>query len=157
MKLRKKQTGLKVAREGRPPKKPILRVTTLLYVAGLAALLLYVAWFLGMEVFTIDGQGRVELERLYVGAGEEGVVNELLVAERAEVQQGQPVAKLILESEEEQLEQAPESPSLVQRDILKTENDVAKLRSELNLLRSRLARKSEQLETLKERERLERA
>jgi multidrug resistance efflux pump len=157
MKLRQKQRGLNVAREGEPPKRPLIRLTTVLYLLGLFGLLGYVGWFLVFNVLTVEGRGRVELSRLYVGAGDKGVVSEIMVSEQSDVTKGQPVARLSLEVPEQAEEPETDAPMSLQRDILDAKNDVAQLRSRLDLLEKKLADKRERLEARQKRLRLERS
>jgi multidrug resistance efflux pump len=154
VKLRKKQTGLNVGMEGRPPKKPLVSLTSVVYLLVLAGLFLYVARFVAVRVFTVDGRGRVELTRVYVGAGNEGVVRDLLVSEREKVSAGQPVAVLSLEPVDERLR---DTTTPIQRDILGTESDLARMRSRRRLLRGRLAEKKRRLDRILAREHIERS
>lgn len=155
MKLRKRQTGLNLGYEGRPPSKSTLRFTSILYFLILAAIGLYIVHFVTARMITVEGRGQIELSKVFVGAGEEGVLQELLVDERDHVARGQAVAKLSMLPI--QKKDALQRPSWIERDILDASKDIAGLRSRLSLLKDRLRRKRRLLQNEMEWENAERA
>lgn len=154
MKLRKKQSGFNIGREGQPPKKPLIRVTSVAYILLLVGLFIYVAHFAAMRILTIEGVGRVELTRVFVGAGSEGIVRAVHVTEREKVSAGQIVASLTLNPNEER---GVTSVTPIQRDILGTMNDLARMRSRHGLLTARLREKEQRLRGMLKQEEYERA
>jgi len=137
MRLRNKRTQLSSLPDKPSPRRKSVKIGTWLYFIIILGLLFYIGSFSLDRFFYIEGRGHIEIPKILVGAGYQGIIQSIHVKIQQHVVRNQQLAVL---ASIPQPKSAPKPPKIdaILKDIIKNEHELMRLQTRRDLMADRI-------------------
>lgn len=127
MNIRNKKTYFTSLPEGKAPRNPAKKLSSLIYFLFLWGIIAYLAFYAFNRFVYIKARGQVEVGRYLIHANLDGTIDTILVSQGDSVASGQTLVQIL---------QPPSNKPSVAKDVFKTNLDISQKKADLQLLES---------------------